>query len=67
MGQISGATTPAQSGPGSEGNEVVLRISQNSSITRTSPSDCLMSYPGHLLEGVLPLYRDAVGVFYSLM
>ena len=30
---LSGATTPGQSGPGSDGNEGVLRIPQNSSIT----------------------------------
>ena len=28
----------------------ILRITQNSSITRASPSDCLVSYPGHLLS-----------------
>ena len=37
----SGATTPGQSGPGSDGNEVVLCILQNSRIT-----DCLVSYLG---------------------
>ena len=50
---LSGATTPGQSGPGSNGNERVLHISQSSSITEASPSDCLMSYPGHLLVGCL--------------
>ena len=40
---LSGATIPDQSGPGSNGNEGVLRILQSSSITGTSPSDCLMS------------------------
>ena len=40
---LSGATTPGQSGPLSDGNERVLCISQISSITRTSPSDCLVS------------------------
>ena len=48
---LSGATSPGQSGPGSNGNEGVLCIPQSSSITRTSPSDCLMSYPGHTWEG----------------
>ena len=44
--------------------EEVLRIPQISSITGTSPADCLVSYPGHSLGGgVLPLCRDAVGVF----
>ena len=49
IGPLSGATTPGQSGPGSNGNEWVLRIPQSSSIAGTSPSDCLMSYPGHSL------------------
>ena len=50
----SGATTPAQRGPGSNGNEGVLCIPQSSSITGTSSSDCLVSYPGHLwVEGYL--------------
>ena len=36
-----------QSGPGSDGNEELLRIPQSSSITGTSASDCLVegSYP----------------------
>ena len=38
-----------QSGPGSDGNEGVLHIPQSYSITGTSPSDCLVSYPGHSL------------------
>ena len=40
---LSGATIPGQSGPGSTGNEGVLRIPQSPSITGTSPSDCLES------------------------
>ena len=62
---LSGATTPGQSGPGSDGNEGVLRILQSSSTVGTSPSDCLVSYPGHSLGGVLPPCRGAVSVFYS--
>ena len=54
-----------QSGPGSDGNEGVLRIPQSSSIAGTSLSNCLVSYPEHSLGGVLPLCREAVGVFYS--
>ena len=46
---LSSATTPSQSGPASNGNEAVLRIPQSSSITGTSPCDCLVSYPGNLL------------------
>ena len=60
---LSGATTPGQSGPGSNGIKRVLHIPQISK-ARASPSDVLLSYPGHL--GVLlPLCRDAVGIFYS--
>ena len=44
---LSGTTPPGQSGPGSYGNEGVLRIAQSSSITGISPSDCLVSYPGY--------------------
>ena len=47
---LSGATTPDQNGPESNGNERVLHISESSSITRTSPSDCLVLYPGHSLR-----------------
>ena len=61
---ISGVTTPCQSGPVSDANEGVLCISQSSSITEATPSDCLVSLPRHFLGGVLPLCRDAVGVFY---
>ena len=56
---------PGQSGPGSEGNEGVRHIPKSSSITGTSPSDSLVSYLGHSMGGGLPLYRGAVGVFYS--
>ena len=52
---LSGATTPGQSGPGSYGNERVLRIPQSSSISGTSPPDCFVSYPGQSLgEGLTP-------------
>ncbi len=54
---LSGATTSGQNGPGSEVNEGVLYIPQSSSITGTSPSDCLVE--------VLPFCRCAVSVFYS--
>ena len=62
---LSGATIPGQSGPVSNGNEGVLRIPQSSIITWTSPSDCLVSYPGLSLVGVLLVCIGAVGVFYS--
>ena len=47
---LSGATTPGQSGLGSDGNERVLRIPQFS-ITGTSPSHCLALFAGHSFEG----------------
>ena len=64
---LSVATIPDQSGPESNGNEGELNIPQSPSITGTSSSNCLVSYPGHQLDGggVLPLYRGAVSVFYS--
>ena len=46
---LSGATTLGQSEPGSNGNKGVPHIPQSSNITGTSPSDCLVSYPGHSL------------------
>ena len=55
---LSDITTPGLSGPGSDGNEGVVHIPQSSSITGTSPSDYLVSYPGHSLRwGVLLLCR----------
>ena len=40
---LSGATTPGQSGPRSDGNERVLCIPQSSSITGTSLPDYIWS------------------------
>ena len=54
IGTLSGATTPGQSGPGSDCSKEVLCISQSFSITGTSPSDCLVSFPGHSLGGFDP-------------
>ena len=53
-GTLLGATTPGQSWPGSDGNGEVLHIPQSFYITWASPLDCLMSYPGHLLEESYP-------------
>ena len=44
---LSGATTPGQSKSGSDRNKGVVCIPQSSSINGDSPSDCLVSYPGH--------------------
>ena len=57
---LSGATTSGQSGLGSNGNDGVLHIPQSSNISGASTADCLVLYPRHSL----PLYRDAVSVFY---
>ena len=46
---LSGATTPGQSGPGSNGSEGVFHNLQSSSITEASLSDNFVSYPGHSL------------------
>ena len=54
---LSGATTPSQSRPGSDGIEEVLRIPQNFNITGTSQSDCLVSHPGLLLGALTLLQR----------
>ena len=62
---LSGTTSPGQSWSENNGNEGVLCIPQSSSITVTSPSDCLLSYQDTRWLGVLPLGRDAVGIFYS--
>ena len=51
---LSGDTTPGQNGPGSDGDVEVLRIPQSSSITKASPSDCLVSYPDHSLGESYP-------------
>ena len=53
IGHLSSANTPGQSGPRSKGNEGVLHIPQSSNITGTLPSDCFVSYPGHLMRGSL--------------
>ena len=47
---LSGATTLSQSGSGNDDNEGALHTPQNASITGTSPSDCLVSYPGQLFR-----------------
>ena len=51
---LLGATTPGQSGLGSNGNKEVFCIPQSSRITGASPSDCLVSYPGHSLGESYP-------------
>ena len=58
---LSSALTPGQSEPGNNGNERVLHIPQSSK-TGASPSDCLVSYPRHLLEeGFYPTVEIGLG------
>ena len=56
---LSGSTTLGQSGSRSDGNEGVLWIPQRSSINRTSPSDCWVSYLGLSLENLTLLKRSS--------
>ena len=50
---LSGATTLDQSGPGSDGNEGVLRISQSANVTGASPS---------VIVGFTPLQGCSQGI-----
>ena len=56
--------TTGQTESGINNDEEVLHTPQ-SSRTEASLSDGLMSYTGHLLGGILLLYKWAFGVFYS--
>ena len=56
---LSGANTPGNSGPSSNGNKGVLHIHQSSSIIGASASDCLMSYAGHSLDAGEGSYLSA--------
>ena len=62
-GALSGASTQRPNVPGSDDNKGVLRIHRSSSIT--GASEKVFSFISRtLVVGVLPLCRDAVGVFY---
>ena len=60
---LSGATIPGQTGSGSNGNKGVLHIPQSPSITGTSPTDCLVSYPGHSFGGGSYPYAEVQSVY----
>ena len=68
---LLGVTTPGQRGLGNDGNEDVIRIPESSSVTETSPSDCLMSYLVHSLAESYPsaemqsVYSTAPAIFSS--
>ena len=61
---LSCANIRGQSRPSSDSNKGVFCIPQSSSITGPSPSDCLVSYPGHSWWWVLLLSREAICVIY---
>ena len=63
---LSGATTPEQSGPGSDGKEGVLHIPQNSSIMGALPLDYSVSYAGHSLWGWGSYLSTEVQSVYSM-
>ena len=67
IGLLSGATTLSQSEPGSDGSKGVLLIPQRSSISGTSSSDCLVSYPGHLLGGGSYPSAEVQSVYYTAL
>ena len=46
---LSDANTLGQSRPGSDSSKGLLHVPQSSSITKDSPSDCLVPKSGHLL------------------
>ena len=62
---LIGATILSHSGLRTDGNERVLRILQNSSITGTSPSDCLVWYFGHSLSWGSYPSREIQSVYYA--
>ena len=60
---LSGVTTPGQSGPGSDGNEGIH--SDGSSITGTSPLDCLVSFTGHSWGKELYPFAEVQSVYFT--
>ena len=62
---LLGATALGHSGHGSDGNEGVLWILQSSSISGALTIRLFSVISRTLIGGVLPLYWDAVSVFYS--
>ena len=61
---LTGTTNPGKSWSGSNANEGVLHLPQ-SSRTRASPSDGLVSYHDTLIGGMFLICRDAISIFYS--
>ena len=61
---LSGATTPGQSSPGSNGNEGALHIPQR--FKAESSLSWFNVIFRTLVVGIIPLYRNAVSLFLSL-
>ena len=55
IGSLSGGSASGQSVPGNVSNKGVLRILQSSRIAGTSPSGCIVSYPGQSLGSLTSL------------
>ena len=62
---LSSAIISGWNGPESNDNEGVLHILQSCNITDASPSDCLMSYPGHSLGGGFYSSAEMQLVYYT--
>ena len=60
-GILTGIRIPDQSGPGSNGKKVVLPALQSSRVG-VFPSESFVPYPWYLLEEVMSLCSDEVGV-----
>ena len=61
---LPGAIILGHCRPGSNDNEGMLSISESPSITGTSPSDCIESYPGHyFLCGVSYPFAEMQSVY----
>ena len=62
---LSGATTPGKGGPENEGNEGVLVFSKASVLLEPQYQIVLRHIQDTNWLGVLPIYREAVGIFKS--
>ena len=62
----SEANTPIQNGPGSDVNEGIPCILQTPALLELHNQIVLYQIKDTRCSGVLPLWRDTVGVFYNL-
>ena len=63
-GILTATTTPSKSGLGSNGNERVLHILE-SSRTGASPSDDLVSYPGHSFKVGFTFFAEIESAYFT--